>query len=79
MYYGLRAMAITEKSGSYINEDKAWGPYPWDAMAYAYYQLGELAQAHRAGEIALSLAPGDPRLQGNMQFYTKGGGDRDST
>ena len=79
VYYGLRATAITEKSGSYINEDKAWGPYPWDAMAYAYYQLGELAQAHRAGEIALSLAPGDPRLQGNMQFYTKGGGDRDST
>ena len=48
VYYGLRATAITEKSGSYINEDKAWGPYPWDAMAYAYYQLGELAQAHRA-------------------------------
>ena len=29
VYYGLRATAITEKSGSYINEDKAWGPYPW--------------------------------------------------
>ena len=69
VYYGRRATAITEKSGSYINEDRAWGPYPWDAMAYAHYQLGELAQAYRAGKAALSLAPGDPRLLGNMKFY----------
>ena len=79
VYYGTRATAITEKPGTYINEEKAWGSYPWDAMAYAYYQLGQLAQAQRAGEAALSLAPGDPRLQGNMKFYTKGDGGCDST
>ena len=68
-YFGQKAVRITEKSGTYINEDRAWGPYPWDAMAYAHYQLGELAQAYRAGKAALSLAPGDHRLRGNMKFY----------
>lgn len=68
-YFGQKAVRIKEKSGTYINEDRAWGPYPWDAMAYAHYQLGELAQAYRAGKAALSLAPGDHRLRGNMKFY----------
>lgn len=32
VYYGRRAVDITERSGFYINEDRAWGAYPWDAM-----------------------------------------------
>lgn len=74
VYYGRRATAITEKSYSYINEDRAWGPYPWDAMAYAYYQLGDLPRAAEAGRMALALDPGSPRLTGNLRFY---GGEED--
>ena len=70
VYYGRRATAITEKSGCYINEEKAWGAYPWDAMAYACYRIGDLRAAREYGEQALLEEPDNPRLLKNMRFYT---------
>ena len=73
-YFGQKAVRITEKSGTYINEDKAWGSYPWDAMAYAYYQTGNLQAAKACGERALREDPENARLFGNMRFYEGGDG-----
>ena len=69
VFFGRRAVSITRKSGSYINEEKAWGAYPWDAMAYALYQLGDTAGAAAATEQALRLNPGNERLRGNLRCY----------
>ena len=76
VYYGRRAVDITERSGFYINEDRAWGAYPWDAMAYACYRIGDLRAAGAYGEQALLEEPDNPRLLENMRFYVgnKGGG-----
>ena len=72
-FFGGKAVAVTKKSGCYINEERAWGAYPWDAMAYALYRLGDLEGAAAATERALELEPGNERLRGNMKFYR---GDR---
>lgn len=76
VYYGRQAVDITERSGFYINEDRAWGAYPWDAMAYACYRIGDLRAAGAYGEQALLEEPDNPRLLENMRFYVgnKGGG-----
>ena len=75
-FFGGKAVAVTKKSGCYINEERAWGAYPWDAMAYALYRLGDLEGAAAATERALVLEPGNERLRGNMKFYRGDRGDK---
>lgn len=70
-FFGGKAVAITQKSGSYINEERAWGAYPWDAMAYALYCLGDIAGAAKATEEAIALAPEDERLRNNLAYYRR--------
>ena len=72
VYYGTRAAAITEKSGTYINEERAWGAYPWDAMAYAWYHLGDLERARTCTERALQAEPRNERLLGNLALFKEG-------
>ena len=68
-WFGLSALAVREKSGCYINEDRAWGAYPWDALAYALYRTGDLERAAQATERALALDPENRRLLGNLELY----------
>ncbi|WP_297232231.1 tetratricopeptide repeat-containing glycosyltransferase [uncultured Flavonifractor sp.] len=68
-YYGGKALLIEEKSGTYINEEKAWGAYPWDAMAYAMYKMGEPSRAAEATIHALEIDPDNQRLKNNLAFY----------
>lgn len=75
-FFGGKAVAVTKKSSCYINEERAWGAYPWDAMAYALYRLGDLEGAAAATERALELEPGNERLRGNMIFYRRDRGDK---
>lgn len=63
------ALAITERSTSYINEAFAWGSEPWDMAAVAAWHLGDRDRALRCGTQALALAPEDQRLQQNLRFY----------
>lgn len=73
-YFGWSALQIGEKSGTYINEDKAWGAYPWDAMAFAYFKQGNTKGAIWATEWALEIDPNNERLLRNLGFYRGGGG-----
>lgn len=68
-YFGGKALTIGRKSGTYINEEKAWGAYPWDAMAYAMYKMGEPDHAAAATICALELDPDNQRLRNNLAFY----------
>ena len=68
-FFGGKAVEIEKKSGCYINEERAWGAYPWDAMAYALYRLGDLPGATEATERALALDPDNERLRNNMRYY----------
>ena len=69
VWMGARATSITRKSGSYVNEDTSWGAWPWDAMAYAEYCMGDLRKAREYTEKALEYEPENERLQGNLKFY----------
>ena len=68
-FFGAHACSMTERSETSINEAEAWGPEPWDLLAIAYYWLGDLTQAHDAGEKALALDPQNVRLLNNMEWY----------
>ena len=67
-HFGLNAIGIREKLDIYINEDKAWGAYPYDALAFAEYKLGDIEGAIAHTEKALEFGE-DDRLRGNLRFY----------
>lgn len=70
-WFGRRALAIREKPEIYINEARAWGAYPYDALAYAEYRLGDLRAALDCTRKALELDPGSQRLRGNLEWYLR--------
>lgn len=67
-HFGLNAIGIREKLDIYINENKAWGAYPYDALAFAEYKLGDIEGAIAHTEKALEFGE-DERLLGNLRFY----------
>ena len=71
-FYGERAVKITERSQTTINEAEAWGPNVHDYLAIAYYRLKcrpELALEQ--GRKALEYDPDNERLQRNLDYYIK--------
>ena len=71
LYFAERALAIRERSRSYINEAESWGARPHDIAAVAAYNLGLWQTAYDQGRLALEKAPGDRRLSDNMKFYAE--------
>lgn len=69
VFFGQKAAAITERPESYISEDAAWGAYPWDMLAIAYWKLGRLGAATDAAQRALALEPDNERLRENLKFF----------
>lgn len=67
-FFGLKAVSIQKKPSIYINEDKAWGAYPYDALAFAEYKLGDISRAIEHTEKALEFGE-DKRLLANLDFY----------
>lgn len=74
LFYGSKALCIRARPKSYINEERAWGIYPLDAMAYACYKLGDMSSAREFTLQALKMEPENERLKNNMKYY---GGDED--
>ena len=69
LYFAQRALEITQRGESYINEAESWGAKPYDLAAVAAYWLGDRASALAYGRAALALEPDDPRLRSNMVYY----------
>lgn len=64
-----KCLAITQRGMSYISDGVCWGYEPYDNAALSAYYLGMYKEAYELGKQALSFAPADSRLQGNMKFY----------
>lgn len=60
------ALAITEKSATYVNMGYSWDHTPDDLAALSLYRMGLVAQALPHAQAALSFSPGDLRLQKNL-------------
>lgn len=72
-WYGVlwltnRALAIRERTRTYISEADAWGALPYDLASLGYYYTGAFGKALEMVDRALSLAPGDERLRANRTF-----------
>lgn len=61
------ALKLRERPATYICEAAAWGSFPWDLRAMAFYHTGRLEQALEAAREAAGLAPMDERLAANVQ------------
>ena len=62
------ALAIRERSRSYITENTAWGSLPWDLRALGYFYTGQTDKALSAVGKALELSPDDKRLLENKRI-----------
>ena len=71
LFFAQRALTITARSRSYINEPESWGARPYDLAALAAYRLGLYDDALRYGREAAALEPQEQRLQENLRFYEK--------
>lgn len=70
-YFANCALAVTERSESYINEAESWGALPWDYLSVALWRLGQTKAALEACQNAHALAPGDARIQNNLAIMEK--------
>ncbi len=61
------ALDIKERPRSYICEADAWGSLPHDLRSIAYHRTGRITEALAEARLALSLAPEDGRLKGNVE------------
>ncbi len=66
-----RALTIAERPRTYICEPFAWGAFPYDLLAIAYWQLGLLPQAAENARRAAALSPDDERLQSNLALLER--------
>ncbi len=71
LYFAQRALEISERGRSYINEAQSWGAKPYDIAALAAYYLGLYRLAFDFGKSALELDKSNKRLAENMAFYEK--------
>ncbi len=67
--FAIDAIAIDVKPLDYLCEDFAWGALPYDLAAISAWHLGMKDQAHKYGELALSLDPQNTRLKDNLYYY----------
>jgi len=68
IYFANKALKITDRSMSYINEPNAWGAYPHDILSLAYFYINDLKNAITQSGIACNLSK-DPRLVANKNFF----------
>lgn len=76
-WYGVvwaarRALGITERAQTYINEAASWGALPHDLISLGYYNLGQNALAAEHARKALELSPGDERIRNNLSIMSAG-------
>lgn len=67
-FCALRALEITRRSMSYINEPAAWGYSPYDCLAVSLYYLGDLRGSLENARKAAELDKTNPRLRDNLNL-----------
>ena len=75
LFFAQKALGITERGRSYINEPESWGARAYDLAALAAYYLGLYASALAYGRQALAQEPENTRLQENLRFYERAAGE----
>lgn len=65
----MRALEIKDKALVYTCDPAVWGSLPHDMAAISAWYLGLRQTALEHGQIALSMTPGDRRLESNLEFY----------
>lgn len=63
-----RALAITEKSGSYLLEPESWGYSLYNFGAISAYRLGLYQKSYSYAKTAFELAPGNEQLKKNLEL-----------
>ena len=63
------ALAVIERSGSYLTEPWAWGERADDLASIAAWHLGDADLAIHHAHAALELAPNDERITANLAWY----------
>ncbi len=64
-------LAITQKSGSYLTNEAAWGTAVYDYGAIACYHIGLYQRAYLYIQAACKLCPDDKRLQQNRAIIAE--------
>lgn len=65
------AIEKTYRTGSYLDDNHAWGFRLFDLLAIACWKLGLTDRAVDAGRKALELDPGNFRLKANLEFFER--------
>lgn len=60
------ALAIKERTESYITEAQSWGAEPYDLASLGYFYTGRYGLSLEAARMAASLAPNDERILNNL-------------
>lgn len=63
-----KALLITSRSVSYINEPSSWGSSPYDLGSIAYFHLGLYEKSLRYAKQAAFISPSNKRLTDNVTF-----------
>lgn len=71
LYFTECALEIAVRPRTYICEASAWGSLPHDLRSIAYYNTGRYREALIEVQKAVSIEPGNERLQGNLKFIEK--------
>ena len=72
-YFADCALAVTERSESYLTDGEAWGALPWDYLSVALWHLGQVKAAEEACRRALDLEPDNERIKNNLAILEKSG------
>lgn len=71
VFAARRALAVTERSGSYLSKSENWGYKPHDYLALGLWNIGDRRGSYEAAKAALAFKPDDARLQKNLAIIEK--------
>lgn len=64
-----KALEITDRTDTYITDASNWAEKPYDLLSIACYYTGDKEGAVKNAERALSLSPGNSRIESNLKIY----------
>ena len=71
IYYCNKALEIKTHEKTYINEVFSWDNTIYDLLSIAYYYTGNIDEAIKNIDIAISMNPKDERLKNNKSIFEK--------